>query len=81
MDGRRRGERKCIHPKVGDADFVDQIWEEMQLVSLKEILVEVEHVKGAQLREGQNEMTHFEKFVTDGNEKADELAKGRIDDV
>ena len=47
------------------------IWEELHLVVSKEILVEVEHVKA----HDKKEMSRFEKFVTDGNEKADELAK------
>ena len=41
----------------------------------KEILVEVEHVEAHRTEKEKKEMTHFEKFVFDGNEKADELAK------
>ena len=37
--------------------------------------MEVERVKARRMEKDQNEMTHFEKFVTEGNEKADELAK------
>ena len=40
-----RGEMKCIDPKVGDADLWIKIGEELQLLTSKEILVEVEHVK------------------------------------
>ena len=36
--------------------------------------MEVEHVKAHRTKE---KMTKFEMFVTEGNEKADELAKGR----
>ena len=39
------------------------------------ILVEVEHV-GTPHEERKNDMSHFEKFITEGNEKADELATG-----
>ena len=41
----------------------------------KEILVEVEHVMAHRTKKDKKEMTHFEKFVAEGNEKADELAK------
>ena len=38
-------------------------------------LVEVEHV-GTPHEESFKQMSHFEKFITEGNEKADELARG-----
>ena len=38
-------------------------------------VVEVEHVKAHRTKKDKKEMSHFEKFVTEGNEKADELAK------
>ena len=38
--------------------------------------MEVEHVKAHRTKKEKERMTHFEKFVTDGNEKADDLAKG-----
>ena len=41
----------------------------------KEILVEVEHVKAHRTKKDKKDMSQFEKFVADGNEKADELAK------
>ena len=75
IDGLWRGERKCIDPKAGDADLWIKIWEELHPVKSEEILVEVEHVKAHRTENDRNEMSHFEKFVTDGNEKADELAK------
>ena len=37
--------------------------------------MEVEHVKAHHTKKEKKEMSHFERFVTDGNEKADELAK------
>ena len=40
------------------------------------MLVKVEHVKAHRTNNDKKEMSHFEKtFVTEGNEKADELAK------
>ena len=41
----------------------------------KDLLVEVEHVKAHGTEKDKQEMSHFEKFVADGNEKADELVK------
>ena len=38
-------------------------------------MVEVEHVKAHRTKKEKKEMSHFEKFVTEGNEKADALAK------
>ena len=35
----------------------------------------MEHVKAARTTKDKEEMSHFERLVTDGNEKADELAK------
>ena len=41
----------------------------------KEISVEVERVKAHRTKKDKKEMSHFEKFLTEGHEKADELAK------
>ena len=38
-------------------------------------VVEVEHVRAHRTKKEKNEMSHFENFVTEGNENADELAK------
>ena len=35
----------------------------------------MEHVKAYRTKKDKKDMSHFEKFVTEGNEKADELAK------
>ena len=37
--------------------------------------VEVEHVKAHRTKKDKKEVSYFEKFVTEGNEKADELGK------
>ena len=39
------------------------------------ILVEMEHVKAHRTNKEKEKMTQFEMFVTEGNEKADDLAK------
>ena len=43
-------------------------------LAARDILVEVEHVKAHRTKKEKKDMSHFEKFVTKGNEKADELA-------
>ena len=35
IDGQRRGERTCIDPKAGDADFWIKIWEELHFLVSK----------------------------------------------
>ena len=75
IDGLRRGERKCIDPKAGDADLWIKIWEELHLLVSKEISVEVEQEKAHRTKNDKKEMSHFEKFVTESNEKVDELAQ------
>ena len=77
IDGLWRGERKCIDPNAGDVDLWIQVWEELHLLTSKEMLVEVEHVKAHRTKKYKKDMSHFEKFVT---ENADELAKGAMMD-
>ena len=69
IDGLWRGERKCIDPKAGDAGLWQKKWEELHLLVSEEILVDVELVNAHRTEKDKNEMSHFEKFVTDGNEK------------
>ena len=74
IDGLRKGEKECIRPRAGDAD----LWikcEEIQSLAERGILVEVEHVKAHRTKKEKVNMSQFEKFVTEGNEKADDLAK------
>ena len=52
-----------------------KIWEETHVLMSREILVEVEHVKAHRTKKDKKVMSHFEKFVTDGTEQADELAQ------
>ena len=71
------GEEKqnASKPKAGDADLWIKLWEELQLLASRDIFVEVKHVKAHRTVKDKKEMSHFEKFVADGNEKADVLAK------
>ena len=74
IDGLRRGERECVKPRAGDADLWIKIWEELHHLAARDIVVEVEHVKAHGTQKEQKEMSHSQKFVSEGNEKADELA-------
>ena len=78
VDGLWRGERKCIDPKAGDADLWVKICEELHVLRSQENWVEVERVKAHRTKKDEEETSQFEKFVTDGNEKADELAKAEV---
>ena len=61
--------------KTADADLWIKIGEELHLLVSKENLVEVEHVKAHRAKKDKKYISHSERLVTDGNEKADELAK------
>ena len=74
-DGLWRGERKCIVPKAGDADLWIKISEELHHLVSPETVVEVERVKAHRTKKDGKVMSHFEKSVTEGNEKADAWAK------
>ena len=67
--------RECITPRAGDADSWIKIWEEVHRLAARDIVVKVEHVKAHRTKKEKKEMSHFEKFITEGNEKADELTK------
>ena len=58
--GHGTGERECITPKAGDAD----LW------VARYIVVEVEHVKAHCTKKDKKDMSHLERFVIEGNEKA-----------
>ena len=62
-------------PKMVMRTCGSKMWEELHLLALEETWVDVEHVKAHRTEKDKKEMTHFEKFVTDGSEEADELAK------
>ena len=64
-------ERDCIKPRAGDADLRIKFWEELYGTAERGILVGVEHVKVHSTKKGKKHMSQFEKFVAEGNEKAD----------
>ena len=73
IDGSRKVEEKCIKPRAGDADLWFMILEELHELVERGIVVEVAHVKAHRTKK--KKMTNIERFVSEGNEKADELAK------
>ena len=75
IDGIRRPEKECIKPRAGDADLWLKIWEELRELVKRGILVEAAQVKAHRTKREKEKMTKFERFATEGNEKADELAK------
>ena len=54
-----------------------KIWEELRELVERGISVEVAHVKAHRTKKEKEKMTQLERFVTEGDEKADELAKAR----
>ena len=75
IEALRKGEKECIKPRAGDAVLWIKIWEELHGLAERGILVEVEHVKADRTKKEKKHMSQLEKFVTEGNEKAGELAK------
>ena len=75
IDGFWTGELKCIGPRAKVADLWIALWVELNNLHAKETVIEVEHVKAHGIEKERQQMSLSEKFVTDGNEKADEFAK------
>ena len=70
------GEEKG-NPSIQKLDLWIKILEKLHLKRSTKILVEVKQAKVSRTQKYKKEMSHFEKFVTYGNEQADELAKAR----
>ena len=51
------------------------MWEELHNLAERDIVVEVKDVKAHRTKKEKKQKSHFEKFVTEGMKKADELAK------
>ena len=60
--------------KATDVDLWIMIWEEVRRIHQEGVHFEIEHVKAHRSKEKQ-QMSLFEHFVTESNQKADELAK------
>ena len=48
-----------------------KFWEVLHLSTSNELLVEVERAKAHRTEKDKKDMSHFEKFVADDNDKAD----------
>ena len=66
------GERVSVQSQ---AHLWIRIWEELHKLVIRGILVEVELVKAHRTKKEKEKMTHFERFVTEGNEKADDRCR------
>ena len=75
IDGLRKVEKECIKPRAGDAELWITSREELHELLKRGILVEVEHVKAHRTEKEKEKMKKIERFVSEGNDKADELAK------
>ena len=62
-------ERERIKPRAGDADLWTKIREELHSLATRDFTVEVEHVKAHRTKKEMKELSHFGRFVTEGNEK------------
>ena len=75
LDGLWKGEVKCTGPKAAAVGLCTKMCEEMHHRRSKEILNEVEHVKAHRTKRDKKEMSKVEKFIVQGIEKVDEVAK------
>ena len=57
---------KCIGTEGKDADLWVWIWLEVRRIHQEEILLEVEHVKAHRSKKKKQEVSLFERFVTEG---------------
>ena len=66
------GEVKCIGPKAKYTDLWMVIWEEVHRIHQRRILL-----KAHRSEKEKHKTASFELFVTEGNERADEMAEKR----
>ena len=66
---------RCIGPRAKDADLWILMWEDFHRVHQEGVWVEVEHVKAHRSNKEMQEMSLFQKFITEGHEKADEQSQ------
>ena len=74
IDGVWKGEMKCTGPKAGESDLWKNVGR-IVLFNWTDICRSGTHVKAHRTEKDKKNVSHFEKFVTEGCEKADELAK------
>ena len=66
---------RCIGSRAKDADLWIIIWEELHRVHPEGTRVEAQHFNAHRSKKEMQNRSLFEKFITGGIEKADELAK------
>ena len=66
---------RCFGPRAKDADLWILIWGELHGFDQESILVEVDRVKAHRTKKDMQQLSLFERFIAEGKEKADELAK------
>ena len=66
---------ECVGPKAKDADLWILIWEELHKVPREGTLVEGQARQSARIQEREAATLALRKKNTEGNEKADEVAK------
>ena len=76
FDGLWRSEMKCIGPKGKDADLWILMWEEFRRVHQEGTLVVVEHAIAHRSKKEIQQTSLLEKFIIEGNEKADGYGAG-----
>ena len=64
-----RGAMKCMDPNAKDVDLWILIWEEVHRVHQEGTILEVERFEAHCTMKEKQEMTLFEKFVTESNER------------
>ena len=72
-------ERKSVSSQEREMPISGTILEELHGKAQRGILVDVEHGKAHRTNKEKTNTSQSEKFVTEGNEKADELAKAGSD--
>ena len=76
IDGLWRGERKCIDPKAGDgASWIKFLGRTAPSAPKRNLGGSGSMSRHHRTKKDKKDMSHFEKIVTEGNEKAEELAK------
>ena len=70
IDGLWRGDMRCIGSRAKDAGLWIFIGEASHKVHQEGMLVEVEHVKPHRFKREMQQMSLFEKFITEDNEKS-----------
>ena len=80
IDGPWRGEARCVGPKAKDADMWSSRWDMLNRIHQEGMELEVRRVKAHRTKEEEKKITRLERFIMEGNEKADDFAKEGVVD-